>query len=81
LSGAPKTYVKIAESGARRLQAFCGDCGSPIVASDVEAPKILNLRLGGLRQRSEIPARRQIWRASAAPWALDVSELPSSARQ
>jgi hypothetical protein len=79
-SGAPKTYVKTADSGARRLQAFCGECGSPIYASDVEKPKILNLRLGGLRQRSEIRPRRQIWQSSALPWALDISALPSSPR-
>ena len=81
LSGAPKTYVKIADSGKKRLQAFCGECGSPVYASDVETPKILNLRLGGIRQRAEIPARRQIWRSSALPWALDVSALPSLPRE
>jgi hypothetical protein len=81
LSGAPKTYVKTADSGARRLQAFCGECGAPIYASDVERPKVLNLRLGGIRQRSEIPPRRQIWRSSALTWALDISALPSSPGQ
>ena len=34
LSGSPKIYVKIADSGARRAQAFCGECGAPIYASD-----------------------------------------------
>jgi hypothetical protein len=81
LSGAPKTYVKTADSGARRVQAFCGECGSPIYASDVEKPKILHLRLGGLRQRSEIRPRRQIFQSSALPWAFDIGALPSSPRQ
>jgi hypothetical protein len=26
----PKVYVKTAESGAQRAQAFCSECGSPI---------------------------------------------------
>src|SRR5688572_6439851 len=26
----PKTYVKIAENGRRRLQLFCPECGSPV---------------------------------------------------
>jgi hypothetical protein len=30
LSGTPKTYVKTAESGNKRLHAFCGSCGTPI---------------------------------------------------
>ena len=28
LSGAPKDYVKTAESGRQRVQAFCPECGS-----------------------------------------------------
>ena len=30
LSGEPTVYVKTTESGARRVQAFCPRCGSPI---------------------------------------------------
>ena len=33
LQGEPKTYLKIAESGNRRLQAFCPDCGTSIYAT------------------------------------------------
>src|SRR5690606_36972007 len=32
LSGALKIYVKTAESGNRREQAFCPECGTPIHA-------------------------------------------------
>ena len=42
LSGTPKTYVKTAESGNKRLHAFCGSCGTPIYAD--RAP--LQARLG-----------------------------------
>ena len=79
-SGQPKIYVKTAESGARRAQGFCENCGAPIFASDAESPKVFNLRLGAVRQRAEIAPRRQIWRHSALPWALDVENLPSSPR-
>ena len=77
-SGSPRIYVKTADSGAKRAQAFCGECGSPIYASEAENPTVLNLRLGAITQRSEIPPRRQIWCSSALPWALDVRSLPSS---
>jgi hypothetical protein len=30
LTGQPKTYVKTAESGNRRVQGFCGNCGSSL---------------------------------------------------
>ena len=81
VSGAPKIYVKTAESGRRRAQAFCGECGTPIYASAAENPTVLNLRLGAVQQRAEIAPRRQIWCSSALPWALDVRDLPSSPRQ
>ncbi|HEY4123753.1 MAG TPA: GFA family protein, partial [Rhizomicrobium sp.] len=30
LRGEPKVYVKAADSGNRRAQGFCGECGTPI---------------------------------------------------
>jgi hypothetical protein len=34
--GEPKIYIKTAESGRRRQQAFCANCGSPIYAASDE---------------------------------------------
>jgi hypothetical protein len=52
ISGQPKIYVKTAESGNRRAQAFCPECGSRIYASAaVPEPPRYNLRLGTIRQR------------------------------
>ena len=79
--GAPKIYVKTADSGNMRAQAFCGECGAPIYASAAENPTVLNLRLGAIKQRAEIVPRRQIWRQSALPWALDIRGLPASPRE
>ena len=31
--GKAKTYVKTAESGAKRVQAFCPECGTPIYST------------------------------------------------
>ena len=39
-----------ADSGIKRLQAFCGDCGTAIYATTVENRTIFNLRLGALKQ-------------------------------
>lgn len=81
LKGTPKTYVKVAESGNRRAQGFCADCGSPVYAANADDPKIYNLRLGAVKQREQIPALRQIWCEAALSWAQDVSGLPGSAKQ
>jgi hypothetical protein len=80
LKGQPRTYVKTAESGHRRAQGFCGDCGSPIYATSADAPTLYNLRLGAIKQRQQIPALRQIWCESALTWAQDVSGLPGAAK-
>lgn len=49
-AGKPKIYIKIGDSGAKRAQAFCANCGSAIYATGVgEGPKIYNLRLGTAR--------------------------------
>src|SRR5215211_187887 len=47
LSGQPTVYVKTGESGAKREQAFCPRCGSPIYSSAPGGgPKVYNIRVG-----------------------------------
>lgn len=80
LSGTPKIYVKTAESGNRRAQAFCGDCGTPLYSADAKDPQVYFLRVGTLSQRAVLPPARQIWSRSALPWASDIRALASSER-
>ncbi len=76
LRGTPKTYEKTADNGNRRLQAFCGDCGSAIYATSAENQTVFNLRLGAIAQRADLPPKRQIWTDSALPWAGDITDIP-----
>jgi hypothetical protein len=81
-SGAPKTYVKTAESGNRRAQVFCPECGTHLWASDaVENPQTVGLRVGALDQRAELAPSRQIWVRSALPWSMDLTGVPRAERQ
>ncbi len=80
-SGQPKVYIKTAESGAKRAQAFCAECGTPIHASDPVNPEAYSVRVGCLDQRASLPPQRQIWCRSALPWSEDLSSLPRSERQ
>lgn len=76
-AGEPKIYVKIAESGARRLQGFCADCGSPLYStSDGAEPKVYSLRLGTCRQRAKLVPVAQIWCGSALPWLDALPAIP-----
>ncbi len=80
LRGTLKTYVKTAESGTKRLQAFCGNCGSAVYSTTPENQAIYNLRLGALKQRADLPPKRQIWMESALAWAKDISAIPGVPR-
>jgi hypothetical protein len=82
LRGEPKRYVKTADSGAKRVQAFCGDCGTPIYACAPEKPAIMSVRWGSIKQRMALAKpRRAIWCASAVPWATNLEEVPAIAGQ
>ena len=75
LGGVPKIYVKTAESGNPRAQAFCGTCGTPIYASDVTQPAVFNLRTGPIAERAQLKPVRQIWCRSALGWVQDLGGM------
>jgi hypothetical protein len=80
--GTPKIYVKTAESGNQRAQAFCADCGTPIYAAAVSNPTVYSLRVGAIRQRAQLGRpRRQIWCRSALSWPMDLTGIEQRERQ
>lgn len=79
--GRAKEYIKVATSGNRRAQGFCGDCGSPIYATTEKDRVKYNIRLGTVNQRAALPPKRQIWLESAIPWGQNVSALPGVPRE
>lgn len=81
LTGTPTVYIKTAESGTKRAQAFCGRCGSAIYSSAADDPAVFNIRLGGCRQRAELKPTKRIWCDSALAWSEDISAItPQFAR-
>lgn len=80
LSGDPKIYFKVGDSGNRRELAFCGDCGSHIYATSVvedvpRGERILGLRTGMLAQVAELSPKRQVWCDSKIDWAQNLLAL------
>ena len=75
-SGDLKIYVKIAESGRRRAQAFCPECGTQISASPAgPEPKVHNIRVGTVRQRDQLVPKRQNWFRSARSWVTSIDSI------
>ena len=77
-SGEPTYYVKTADSGNRRRQAFCPRCGTRIYSAPADATSsYVGLRVACLRQRDRLVPKQQYWRRSAQAWVDRVGDLPS----
>jgi hypothetical protein len=82
VAGTPRVYTKTAESGAKREQAFCEHCGSPIYsASPGPEPRSYNLRTGTIHQRDQLRPMRQIWSRSKLPWLDSLDSVPAISKQ
>ena len=82
LSGAPKVYVKTGESGNKREQAFCPDCGTPIYSAPPGGgAKVVGLRVGALRQREQLIPGDQFWFRSSQSWLQRLPMLKKTEKQ
>lgn len=79
--GTPRIYVKRAESGAKRVQAFCPVCGTSLYSSAEENPTQLFVRISSIRQRASLRPAVQIWHRSAVTWLEDLGSVPGSPEQ
>lgn len=71
ITGKPKEYIKKADSGNKRIQAFCPDCGTQLFATDMER-KLFNLRTGFLEQRNELKPETHVFTSSGLNWMLEL---------
>jgi hypothetical protein len=78
LTGAPKSYVKTADSGNRLALAFCGNCGTALYSGRETGATFVNLRLGAVKQRAQLPPKAQYFCRSAMPWVFDLDGVPRS---
>ena len=82
LKGAPKHYVKVAESGNRRELGFCGNCGTHLYStpSGIELG-IVALRVGSIRQRDQLVPQDQYWHRSSQKWLQDLVSIKRTEKQ
>ena len=67
IKGQPKEYIKIGDSGNKRIQAFCENCGTHLFATDIQKA-LYNLRVGLLEQRAKLVPTRHVFTQSSVPW-------------
>lgn len=76
LAGTLTEYVKVADSGNRRVQGFCPVCGSPVFSRAVDSDMgFFGLRIGTIDQRDHLVPRTQFWTRSAQKWVGHIAEL------
>ena len=82
LSGALKVFVKTAESGGKREQAFCPECGTHLYSTSVgDGPKVFRLRTSTANQRDQLVPVDQGWMQSRQGWLDNLSSLPGVDKQ
>ena len=82
LRGTPKTYERTADSGNKRLQAFCPDCGTSLYSTAIgDTPGNVVIRVGVLRQCAGLPPKAQYWVHSGQSWVMDIESVPKFERQ
>ena len=79
--GQPKIYVKTAESGSKRAQAFCPECGTPIYSAAVSEPQFYMIRVGTVHQRAALRPKTQQWCRSTLDWVMDLHSVKQIAKQ
>lgn len=78
-SGTPKIYVKVGDSGNKRAQGFCGECGSHLFATSVgDGPKVYGLRAGTSDQRQQLVPVKQVWHRSALHWLPEFDGMETA---
>lgn len=80
--GAPKTYIKVADSGNRRAQVFCAECGTHLYShAAVERPARFGLRVGCLQERIALVPGKRIWCESALNWSENLRGMQKVDRE
>jgi hypothetical protein len=71
-----KIYVKTSESGNKRPQSFCPECGTSVYSTTPgDDPKVHIIRVGTIRQRDELVLKTQLWFCSLQRWLANLDVI------
>ena len=80
ISGKPKSFHYVAESGKGLDRNFCPDCGARVFSSNLESfPGMVFVTIGSLDQPDRIQPKLEMFTKRRLKWAksLDVRQFPS----
>ena len=78
VQGTTKAYIKVAQSGNRRAQVFCPECATPLWATAPEDATSVVVRLGCVKQKTQLTPVVQVWQHSSLSWLQKISSIPST---
>tara|TARA_R110000772_G_scaffold37859_1_gene89652 strand:+ start:996 stop:1442 length:447 start_codon:yes stop_codon:yes gene_type:complete len=61
VTGTPKVFETTADSGKRKYNYFCGDCGTRLWHSGTKPPSTITLKVGTLDHSSNIAPVGHLW--------------------
>jgi hypothetical protein len=77
ISGDPKGFTKLGDSGRELTRHFCSECGSSLFTSSPRHPDCVYVKAGSLDDPTIVKPDHQSWTASAVPWGQIERELAS----
>jgi hypothetical protein len=80
ISGKPKSFHYVAESGKGLDRNFCQDCGARVFSSNLESfPGMIFVTIGSLDQPDRIEPKLEMFTKRRLKWVkpLDVPQFPS----
>lgn len=81
ITGTPREYVSMADSGNRMHRQFCGACGTPLFNHAEERPQLLVVRVGTFDDPEQVRPQVTIWTDSAPTWCRLDPDVPQVPRQ
>ena len=75
--GAPKLYVKTADSGNQVSRAFCPECGCMLFLRVSARPDLVGIRVGTLDDPAALPPDVHIYTRSKLPWVALPQGIPA----
>lgn len=77
ISGEPRDFVSVADSGNRMHRRFCPACGTHLFSEAESRPHLIFVRAGSLDDPEIARPAAVIWTARAPSWACVDASLPN----
>ena len=76
LSGKPASVEIISDSGNKKYNHFCAQCGTVIYGDSPSLPGLTIIRPGTLDDTSRVTVQAHIWVRSKQPWLVLPDDVP-----